>query len=306
MADDVFDDDDRAVNDHAEIESAEREKIGGNFVEVEADGGEQQRERNGERDDERAAEIAEEEKEDDGDEQDAFGEIVQDGVRGEMHQVAAVEERDDLHAGREDLFVQLVNFVVNGDQGFVGVGALAKQDDAFDDVIIVDNRAVFAVNGLADLSEANLGALRDRGDIFHAEDACRSCAVMTVCSMSCDVGEQADDADVDLLQAGLDETAAGVGVVVGELLLDLADAEAVGDEFVGIDADLIFAGDAAEAGDVHDVGNGFELLSRASSPRWTSVPSGRIWDWCCAACTSKSGRRGSSRCPSAAADCWEA
>ena len=53
--------------------------------------------------------------------------------------------------------------------------------------------------------------------------------------MSCDVSVEADLADVDLLLALLDEAAAGVGVVVGELLLDLADAEAVGDELVGVD-----------------------------------------------------------------------
>ena len=83
---------------------------------------------------------------------------------------------------------------------------------------------------------------------------------MTVCSMSCDVIDQPDFADVDLLQALLNETAAGIGVVVGELLLDLGEAQAVGDQFVGIDADLIFAGGAAEAGDVDDIGNGFEIF----------------------------------------------
>ena len=45
-----------------------------------------------------------------------------------------------------------------------------------------------------------------------------------------------------------------------ELLLDLADDEAVGDELVGVDADLIFAGCAAEAGDIDDAGDGLELL----------------------------------------------
>ena len=118
MADDVFDDDDGAVNDHAEVECAEREEIGGNFVQVEADGGEEKRERDGERDDERAAGISQEEEKDYGDEQDAFGEIFEDGVRGEVHEIAAVEERDDFYAGREDLVVQLVNFLMDGEQGF--------------------------------------------------------------------------------------------------------------------------------------------------------------------------------------------
>ena len=72
--------------------------------------------------------------------------------------------------------------------------------------------------------------------------------------------DQTHFAHVDLLQAGFDEAAAGIGVVVGELLLHLADAEAVGDQLVGIDANLIFARGAAEAGHIHDVGNGLEVL----------------------------------------------
>ena len=246
-------------------------RFAGNLREVQADGGEQQREWDGERDDERAARIAEEEKEDDGDEQETFGEIVQYGVRGEMHQLAAVEEGDNLHAGREDMFVELLDFGVNADEGLVGVGAFAKQDDAFDDVIIVNYFSIFAVNGLADLSEADFGALGDRGDILHAEGR----AVLRFDDGLLDVvdiGEQADGANIDLLLPCLDETAAGVDVVVGQLLLDLADVQSVGDEFIGINADLIFARRAAETGNIHDVWNGFELLSRGSSPRWTSIP----------------------------------
>ncbi len=87
--------------------------------------------------------------------------------------------------------------------------------------------------------------------------------------MSWTLRVEADFADVDLLLALLDEVAAGVDVVVGDLLLDLADGEAVGDELVGVDADLVLAGDAAEAGDVDDAGDGLELLFELSSPRAT-------------------------------------
>jgi hypothetical protein len=59
--------------------------------------------------------------------------------------------------------------------------------------------------------------------------------------------DQPDGAHVDLLQAGFDEAAAGVHVVVGELLLHLADAQPVGDQLVRVDADLVLARDAAEA-----------------------------------------------------------
>ena len=75
-----------------------------------------------------------------------------------------------------------------------------------------------------------------------------------------DVAEQAQRAHVDLLQARLDETAAGIHVVVGQLLLHLAEVQTVGDQLVGIDAHLIFPRDAAEADHIHHVGHRLELL----------------------------------------------
>ncbi len=56
------------------------------------------------------------------------------------------------------------------------------------------------------------------------------------------------------------KAAAGVLIIVGELLLDLADGEAVCDELVGVDADLVLARGSSEAGDVDDAGDRFELL----------------------------------------------
>ena len=94
--------------------------------------------------------------------------------------------------------------------------------------------------------------------------------------------DQADLADVDLLQAFLNETAAGIGVVVGELLLDLGEAQTVGDEFVGIEANLVFAGGTAEAGDVDDVGDGLEIFF--DDPVFDGLQLHRVVlrDWCCA------------------------
>ncbi len=68
MADDIFDDHDRTVHDHAEVQRAEREKVCGNFVQVQADGGEQQGERNRQCHNERAAHVAQKKEQDDGDE----------------------------------------------------------------------------------------------------------------------------------------------------------------------------------------------------------------------------------------------
>src|SRR5262249_22277207 len=74
------------------------------------------------------------------------------------------------------------------------------------------------------------------------------------------VPNQPDGADIDLLQARLNETAARVYIVVGELLLNLTDIEAVLSQLLRVDAHLILSGDTAEAHDVYDVGYGLELL----------------------------------------------
>ena len=102
MADDVFDHDHGTVDDHAEVQRAERKQVGGNVAQIEADGREQQREGNGERNDDRAAHIAEEEEKDDCNENDSFGQVVQHGMRGEMHQFAAIEEGHNFDALGQD------------------------------------------------------------------------------------------------------------------------------------------------------------------------------------------------------------
>ena len=66
--------------------------------------------------------------------------------------------------------------------------------------------------------------------------------------------------DVQLLQALFDEAAAGVHVVNGQLVLNLADAQAVRDELVRVDTHLIFARGATEVAHVHDVRNFPEFL----------------------------------------------
>ena len=78
--------------------------------------------------------------------------------------------------------------------------------------------------------------------------------------MSRTCADQPDRAHVDLLHARLDEASPGVHVVVGELLLHLADAKAVGDELVRVDAHLVFARGSAEDLDVHHIRHGLELF----------------------------------------------
>src|SRR4029077_12093649 len=68
VAKDVLDHDDRAVDDHAKVECAQREQVCGDVPEIEKDGGEKQRKGDRYGDDQRAAHVAEEEKQNQGDE----------------------------------------------------------------------------------------------------------------------------------------------------------------------------------------------------------------------------------------------
>src|ERR1039458_4183264 len=208
MAYDIFDHHHRAVDDHAEVQSAQREQVGGNVAEVEADGGEQQREGNGKRDDDGAAHIAEEEKENDGDEEHARGEVVLDGIHRVLDQIGAVEEGNHFHALGQDAVVQIVDFLVDAQQDGVGVGALLQQGDTFDGVGIVDDLAVVIdllavddcvwLGGLADLPQANLGALRDGGDVLDLDGGAVGVLDDGILDVL-DAGEKAQRLHVDLL-----------------------------------------------------------------------------------------------------------
>ena len=115
------------------------------------------------------------------------------------------------------------------------------------------------MNGSGKLSEANLRTLRNHGNILHPERR----AILGHDDRPFDVldtVDQPDGAHVDLLQTLLDEASAGVHIVVGELLLDLGQTQAVGDQFVGVHANLVFARGAAETGHVDNIGHGFEIL----------------------------------------------
>jgi hypothetical protein len=71
-----------------------------------------------------------------------------------------------------------------------------------------------------ELAQADFRALRNDGNVFYAD---RGAALGENDGLFDVVNfiDLSDFADIDLLQALLDETAAGIGVVVGELLLDL-------------------------------------------------------------------------------------
>ena len=259
VADDVLDHHHGTVHDHPEIERAQREQVGGDLAEVQTNGGEHQGERDRDGDDQSPADIAQEQKQNHRHEQHALGEILLYCARREVHQIAAIEEWNDLHARGQDALVQLLDLGVEGFQRRVGLGSFLQQHNAFHHVVVVDDSAVRAVDRFTVPAQPDLGALLNHGDILYLQ---RRPALRRENRLFdiVNAGHQAYRPNVDLLQSSLDETAARIDVVGRKLLLQLADAQPVGDQLVGIDPHLVFARGAAQARHVDHVGHGFELL----------------------------------------------
>src|SRR6266436_2815599 len=100
---------------------------------------------------------------------DAFGEITQDRMRGVMNQVAAIQERHDFHARREDMLVKLFDLRVYSCQGIVGIRPFAEEYDSFHDIVVIDDGAIQAMNCFSNLTEPDLGTLRHRRNVPHSK-----------------------------------------------------------------------------------------------------------------------------------------
>ena len=156
----------------------------------------------------------------------------------------------------------MLDFGFDALESRISIVALLQQHLAFDQVGIVDNVAgLFVAIRFADLAQANLGSLLDDGDIFHAN-------VRTIDRHDdrvfdvLDISVQALCLNVDLLGTSLDKAAAAVGIVEGQLLLNLGDAQPVADQFVRIQTNLVFLGESAERGHIDNVGYAFELFAQ--------------------------------------------
>ena len=153
--------------------------------------------------------------------------------------------------GQNDV-VEFVHLGVNSLEHVVRIGAFAHQHDSGNHVFVVDDLSVLAANGASELTQPYLGTLRHGGNVADVQRRSILRLDHGVGDVA-HVGHHAHFAHIHLLQPGLDEAAAGVGVIVRQLLFHLADAEPVSDQLVRIDAHLILARRAAEAGHVHHV-----------------------------------------------------
>ena len=237
------------VHDQPEIDGADRQQVGGFASQHQDDDGEKQRERNGGADDQRASEIAEENPLQQHDQQDADHHVVQHRGGGDVDQVLAVVDALDFHPRRQDAGV-----VDRGDQlldardGRRTLLAAAHQHDALHDVVVLIEAGDAEPRFLAD---------GDGGDVL---DQHRIAAALRHHGIGeiVDRADQADAAHHRGLRADIDGVAADIDVGIADRLQQLRQRQAVGDQLVEVDLQLIGLGPAAPAGDVDHAGHGAE------------------------------------------------
>ena len=74
---------------------------------------------------------------------------MQHRVRRQVHQVVAIDVRNNLHALGQHAGVQKLDLVVDVAKDGFGFRALAHLHDAFDHVVVVGDASIVVANGLA-------------------------------------------------------------------------------------------------------------------------------------------------------------
>src|SRR5580698_716537 len=213
MADDVFDHHHRAVNDHAEIQSAQGKEIRRNVPQVQANGGKEQRKRYGQRDDDRRTRIAEEQEKNNYNQNHSLGEVVHDCVGRIVNEIVAIQIRNDLHTPRQDGVVQAFDHGMDSFERGGRVRTLAHEHNPFDHIVVIDHESVSPVNCLANLAQADLRTLGNDSYVFQPQGRAVLRFEDGLFDIP-DIANQSHRANVDLLRALFDKTATGIRVAV--------------------------------------------------------------------------------------------
>src|ERR1700686_4174916 len=249
LAVDIFDHDDGAVDDDAEVDGADGEQVGGLAGGVEKDEGEEESERNGERSNYSGTDADEKKDKNDKNKRHAAQKIPFDGVGGDAYEIAAIIKWADFDIGGEKIAVQLDSFLLDALEDILRLLATAHEDDAFDGVGVVFPFVLEAENaearGVADDHAAN---------VFDAEGHAVAAAEQDFADIFGRLDE-AETSDVVKLAALGIETAASVGVVSGEGVENLDDGKVIVVKLNGVEQGVILHGGSAEAGVVSDAGD---------------------------------------------------
>ena len=205
---------------------------------VQTDEREHQRKRNGHRDNQGGAHAEQEQAQNDQHQQHAPQQVVLHCLGGLFDQALPVVIRHHLHVGRQHVFVEFLGHGFHAPQDDLRLLADAHQDDPFHRLFLLHVSELAEPRRIADLH---------LGDVF---DVNRN-PVLLLQNNVADVrrvAHQPQAADVVELPALGIESASRVGIVVAQLLGHLRDRHAIGEQFVGIQQDLILHGGAAEPG----------------------------------------------------------
>ncbi len=200
--------------------------------------GKKQSQRNGERDDHRGANAYQETHQDNEDESHAQQHVVLDRVDGQLHQVAAVVVRPHLDVRGQNVFIELLGFLFDAFQDVLRLLAASHHDDAFDGIICFVEAEFAQARRVADRHVADI-ADTHRHAVLRTDDDVADVR---------GIANEAEAANVIELAALRVESAAGIGVVDGELLDHRGHSDVVGVKPSGIEQHLILHHRAAETG----------------------------------------------------------
>src|SRR5258708_7447248 len=272
LAINVFHHDDGAINDDAEVDSSDREKVRCFAGKVEKNKSKQQSERDGKCGDDGSTHANQKKDQDNQNQNHSAKQIAFYGVGGDANQIAAVVVGPDANVARKQIFVDFLGLSLHTFENDVGLLAAAHEYDAFDGIVIVFGLILKTENaearGVADFHVADVA------------DADRRAVIARDPDFADIVGGfyQPQTPHIIKLAALRIKTAAGIGVVVLQRGDHLHDRNVIAVHAAGIEKNVILHGGAAETGIVGNAGHtaisalddpalhGVEFLRRAG---WT-------------------------------------
>ena len=204
---------------------------------VQTDERKHQSERNGDRDDQGRAHAEQEQSQNHEHQQHAAQQVLLHRFGGLLDQALPVVIRHHLHVGRQHVVVEFLGHGFHAPQNDLRLLADAHQDDAFHGLILPH---------VSELAEPRRMAYLDLGDVFDVN-------WNPVLLLQDDIPDirgiahQSQAPDVVELSALGIESAAGVGIVITQLLGHLRNSDAIGEQLGGIQQHLILHVGAAKA-----------------------------------------------------------
>mmetsp|Transcript_5519 Transcript_5519/g.13306 ORF Transcript_5519/g.13306 Transcript_5519/m.13306 type:complete len:1095 (-) Transcript_5519:4456-7740(-) len=246
VAVDVLDQDDRRVDDDAEVHRAQRQQIGGFPTQHQHDDAEAQCERDVDADDDRAAQVAQEDPLDEENQHASEHQVVDHGVCGDIDQRRAVVIGLQAHALRQAaVAVHRVDRRLDAGNDVLGLQRAVHHHHAGDDIV---------AGITAGLAKPGHMTNADLGHVAHQHRLTVLLAEHGVAEIL-DVAHQAEAAHIDGLIAHADRAPTHVVVRIAQGLDDLLQRQAVALQPARLDLDVVLLGRAAPGHDLADTGH---------------------------------------------------